>query len=106
MVCKRILVCVLTIFGWPAVIGAQTINPNVIEFMPPQNQGDVVRYDMAFYTLSALDPYLTVNIGKPAAQADGLIRLDLSGAVASWPLPNVTSDARILVVRAGATSAR
>ena len=85
-----------------APVSAQT-NVNVVEFLPApahhvvaaSGQPVVARYEFLVYQAGALDPYLRVNLGKPAPQADGVIRTDFRGLVPVWPLPNVRSESRI-----------
>ena len=87
-------------------LSAQTTNPNVVEFIPPAEhdallstgQPVISRYDLAFYQAGAIDSFMVVNLGKPARQADGLARVSLDTVFAAWPLPGVTSEARIFAV--------
>ena len=60
----------------------------------------VSRYDIAFYAAAAFDPFLIIDIGKPPVQADGLIRVDLSNRISSWPT-DVESEARVIAVGPG-----
>jgi hypothetical protein len=77
---------------------AQTVNPNVVEFLPPADASSISRYDVAFYQATALDPFLVVSLGKPAPQADGLIRADITTSIGVWPQPNTATVARIVAV--------
>ena len=94
----RMAVTLLVAWAGDVTVYAQTVNPNVIEFLPPANHAQVRRYDLAFYTMDAGDAFLTVDIGAPTPQSDGLVRVDLTRAVASWPVPNVISAARVISV--------
>ena len=93
---------ILGVFLGPATLHAQ-INPNVVEFLPSaehhttlaSGQPAISRYEFLVYQPGTLDPYLRVDLGKPAPQADGVIRVSFISQVAVWPLPNVASDARI-----------
>lgn len=85
-------------------LAGQDLNPNVIEFLPPQAAADVTRYDVAFYQASAADPFLVVNIGKPSPQADGMIRADLTTKITIWPAPNALCVARVAAVSAAGTT--
>jgi hypothetical protein len=88
---------------------AQTENPNVIAFLPsPQHsatlstgQPAVSRYDLTFYREGTTEPVLSVDLGKPAPQADGVIRVDYTSRVGSWPLPGVQTVARVTAVGPG-----
>jgi len=88
----------------PAV--AQTINPNVVEFIPSaennavdaSGQPIVSRYDMLFYQAGSPDAVLTISLGKPARQADGMMRVDINSKFGAYPLPNLSSEARVVAV--------
>lgn len=86
---------------------AQTVtNPRIVEFDPsadhsvtlPGGQPAVERYDFEIYLVGASAPFHTVNLGKPAPQADGKIRYDFSSQVAGWPLPGGTYESRVAAV--------
>jgi len=86
---------------------AQTItNPRIVEFDPsadhsvtlPGGQPAVERYDFEIYIVGATAPFHTVNLGKPAPEADGKIRYDFSSQIASWPLPGGTYESRVAAV--------
>ena len=102
---SRAAFTLLVAWAGNVTVYAQTVNPNVVEFLPPADHSQVSRYDLAFYTLTAGDPFLTVNIGKPTPQLDGLIRVDLTRTLTSWPEPNVISAARVISVASGASNA-
>ena len=91
-------------------VHAQTVvNPRTVEFDPSADhsalttdgQPVVQRYDLQIFTLTGTTPYTTANLGKPAPQSDGKIRVDFSTLVTPWPLPDGNYDAR--VVAAGPT---
>jgi len=86
---------------------AQTVtNPRIVEFDPSADhsvtlsdgQPAVERYDLEIYMAGATAPFHTVNLGKPAPQADGKIRYDFSSQVAGWPLPGGIYEARVSAV--------
>jgi hypothetical protein len=84
--------------------------PPVVEFLPSaeheqsQNGKPVVsRYELVVYRAGAHEPYLRINLGKPARQADGMIRVNLAQAVPVWPLSNTPSEARIVAHGPGGT---
>jgi hypothetical protein len=76
----------LSVLG-AAPVTAQTLNPNVVEFVPPpehwatlsSGQPVVSRYDLIFYQQGAIDGFMVTSLGKPTPQADGMIRVDLGG---------------------------
>lgn len=99
----------LLVHASPSV--AQTGNPNAVSFLPsPQHsatlstgQPAVSRYDLTFFKAGTTERVLTVDLGKPAPQADGVIRVDYTNRIASWPLPGVECDARVSAVGPGGT---
>jgi hypothetical protein len=92
---------------------AQTQNPNVVAFLPsPQHHGTltngqpaVSRYDLSFYRAGTTERILAVDLGKPAPQADGMIRVDYTSRVASWPLPGVQVVALVTAIGPGGSGA-
>jgi hypothetical protein len=97
-----VLACVIS--ALPA--HAQTTNPNVVEFLPsaehfttlPTGQPAVTRYDLVFYQQGAIDGFMVTSLGKPAPEADGVIRVGLDTLLVAWPLPNVACEGRIAAV--------
>jgi hypothetical protein len=79
---------------------AQVTNPNVVEFRPPSGT-TVNRYDVMFYAVRSTDAYLVLDIGVPARQADGMIRVDLTSRAGAFPRPGVESEIRVVAVGAG-----
>jgi hypothetical protein len=85
---------------------AQTENPNIIAFLPSPHhfatlatgQPALSRYDLTVYRAGTTERVLSVDLGKPAPQADGVIRVDYTARVASWPLPGVQSEARVTAI--------
>jgi hypothetical protein len=94
----------LVVHASPSV--AQTDNPNIVAFVPSPHhsstlstgQPTVSRYDLTFYRAGTTETILSVDLGKPAPQADGLIRVDYASRIASWPLPGIQSEARVSAV--------
>lgn len=88
---------------------AQTQNPNVVAFHPSaehssklaSGQPAVSRYDLVFYREGTTEPIVTVDLGKPAPQADGVIRVDYTSRLGTWPLPGVQAVARVTAVGPG-----
>ncbi len=86
---------------------AQTVvNPRTVEFDPSadhstltaDNQPVVQRYDLQIYALGASQPFTTANLGKPAVQADGKIRVDFSTLIAPFPLADGSYQARVAAI--------
>jgi len=101
---RRCAAAVVVVLLATCTASAQVLNPTAIEFRPPLNQADISRYDVAFYDGSSLNALLVLNLGKPAPQADGLIRVDLTGKIGVWPRPNVPCDARVVAVTTSGSS--
>src|SRR5205814_10639229 len=51
-----------------------------------------------------IDAVLSLNLGKPAPQADGMIRVDYNQMFAAWPLPNTQSEGRVSAVTTGGSA--
>jgi hypothetical protein len=67
---------------------------------PPAVSG----YQLSFYQVNAVDPFVTLDLGKPSPQSDGMIRVDYSAAVKQWPAPDVESFVRVVAVGDGGRS--
>jgi hypothetical protein len=83
---------------------AQVTNPNVIAFLPPPDQATVSRYDVIVYEAGTTRNLLTIPLGKPAPQADGLIRVDIGASFKTWPYPGMTVDARVAAFNSAGTA--
>ncbi len=100
----HLALAVLGSLAGTGTLQAQT-NPNVVEFLPSPEHNLVLStgepavsgYQLLIYQGAALEPYMTTNLGKPAIQADGLVRVDFSKVMSAWPLPNVPSVGRVAV---------
>jgi Bacterial Ig domain/Putative binding domain, N-terminal len=87
-------------------VSAQSSNPNVVSFAPSPNHSATVptgepvvsNYILTFYQAGTNQAVTAVDIGKPAPQADGMIRVDFTTRLASFPLPGVSCDARVSAV--------
>ena len=99
---------------WPIIsVEAQTISPNVIEYQPSpehwstsSSTGEPVidRYILTFHAAGSLQTLLMFDLGKPAPQADGMIRLDFGGLFGAWPLPGTDCTARVSAVGPASTA--
>ena len=89
----------------PTSLKAQLVtNPRIAEFLPPSNQNTlgadgkpmVTRYELQFYMPGAAAPFQTGSLGKPAAAADGMIRVTLASVFGAMPSPGIV-DRRLQV---------
>lgn len=88
----------------PSTTAAQTVNPTVAEFAPSADhhrialdgQAWLTRYELGFYQTGASSPFQVVSLGKPAPQADGFIRVNLS--TMALPSPGIVYEARVTAV--------
>jgi hypothetical protein len=55
----------------------------------------VTRYELTFYQAGTSQAVASVDLGKPSPQADGVIRLDFTSRMTSWPPAGVQVDARV-----------
>ncbi len=82
------------------------LNPTTVEFDPSPDhstlgsdgQPVVQRYELRMYLLGRSDPTVTSDLGKPAAGADGKIRVDFSTRTTPWPPPDGDYEARVAAV--------
>ena len=82
------------------------VNPKVVEFDPSADHATltaeghalVTRYDLQIFLPGATQPISTASLGKPAADADGKIRVDFSTVLVGWPPANGTYEARVAAV--------
>jgi len=88
-------------------VQAQTtiVNPRIVEFDPSADhstlgadgQSLVQRYELRIFTLGNTQPYTTTDLGKPAPETDGKIRVDFTTKVSPWP-PDGNYEARVAAV--------
>ena len=91
---------------------AQATDPNVVQFIPPaehsatlsNGQPVVSRYDISFFQVGAAQAFMNIDLGKPAPQADGVIRVDINNRFGAWPMPNVPCDARVTAIGPNGTN--
>ncbi|MBE3132130.1 MAG: BACON domain-containing protein, partial [Acidobacteria bacterium] len=75
------------------------VNPRTVEFDPSADHASLVtRYDLAIYNVGANSPFQIVDLGKPALDTDGKVRVDFASRFTAWPLPNGTYEARVSAV--------
>jgi hypothetical protein len=97
-----IAITVLLASAVPA-FGQPLSDPRIVEFFPSPDHNAtladgspaVTRYVLEVYQAGATAPFHTVDMGKPAPDADGVIRYDFSTGIGGWPLPGGTYEATV-----------
>ena len=93
--------------AFAATLHAQVLSdPRVAEFDPSPDhwvvldsgEPAVLRYELGVYPLGASAPVGTVDMGKPAPDADGKIRYDFSAQVTALSLPGGDYEARVSAI--------
>jgi hypothetical protein len=101
------------VIGLAAPLSAQTIeNPKTVEFDPSPDH-DVVtegtplvdRYEMDFFIQGAVQPVLTLNLGKPVPAVDGRIRVNFVALLPQPLLPGTIYTALVAAVGPGGRAA-
>lgn len=83
----------------PSAHAQTVVNPRTVEFDPSADHDSLVtRYDLEIYQAGAAQPFHTVDLGKPALDTDGKVRVDFASKLTAWPLPNGTYEARVSAV--------
>lgn len=102
-----LLAALLSAFGQSALAQTAAVtDPRFVEFnaSPDHNvnlsdgTAMVTRYELQFFQLGAAQPAQAIDLGKPAPDATGLIRLDLTSLLSSWPAAGVVYEARVVAV--------
>jgi hypothetical protein len=91
---------------------AVAMDPTSVEFDPspdhslwdPSGQPIVSRYDLEFYYVGAPQPFQVTNLGKPAPEADGKIRVPFLGYITAWPPPGIMYEARVNTIGVSGTT--
>lgn len=97
----------------PSLAAAQIpSDPRVVEFEPSPDHSRIVRgapmidrYELRFSAVGSEAILQTIDMGKPAPDADGLIRYSFAGALTGWAVQNVPYEARVIAVGRYGTSA-
>jgi Viral BACON domain/Putative binding domain, N-terminal len=106
-----LLTTVLCLFG--TVVFAQAVSdPNVAEFSPSTDHDAVdasgsplvTQYSLSFFTVGGTTALLTVDLGKPSPDPDGMIRVNFRSLLSSLPASGVTYEARVSSVGPGGVS--
>jgi hypothetical protein len=85
---------------------SQTVDPRVVEFQAsldhdvPLSDGSPTldRYDLEFYLVDAASPFQIAPLGKPTPEAGGLIRVELTSVLTSFPSLGIVFEARVSAV--------
>jgi hypothetical protein len=83
-----LLVVVAALTAASPVAAQVIVDPRTAEFDPSPDHNNatlVARYDLEFYFQGASQPFQTANLGKPAPQGDGKIRVDLLTVLGAFP---------------------
>jgi hypothetical protein len=93
------------------VLAQSIVDPRIVEFNPSPDhartvngQAAVTRYDLEFYLLNGQTPLVTVSLGKPSPDPDGVIRVNFESLLASVPAAGVLYVARVVAVGPGGES--
>ena len=104
-----VIVCALLLFA-PTLVSAQaTVDRTTAEFDASADHNATLadgtpvvdRYDLEFYLVGAASPFQVASMGKPASDADGKIRVSLSGVLSSYPSPGMVYEATVSPVWSG-----
>jgi hypothetical protein len=105
-----LLFALLALIALPSPASSQTVvDPRIVEFSPsadhdttlPDGRPAVERYLLKVFQAGASQPFHTVDMGKPDADADGTVRFDFWATVAAWPLPGGNYVSRVDAVGPG-----
>ena len=91
---------------------AQIRHPNIVAFQPSVDQDAigadgqplVRRYELEISRAGSMQLLLTINLGKPAPDADGYVRVIVEDQVNTAALTGLTLEARVAAVGASGTS--
>jgi hypothetical protein len=95
----------------PLALGQSVSNPRIVEFFPSPDhnrvlaggQAAVASYAFEVYGVGSGTPFQTIQMGKPAIAADGLLRYDFSGTT-GWAVNGTVYESRIAVTGPQGTS--
>ena len=80
-------------------------DPQIVEFDPSPDhsatsgsQPKVTRYDLELYVIDGTTPVQVINLGKPAPQGDGKIRVNFTTLLNPWPAAGTVYEARVAAV--------
>ncbi len=106
----RPLVITLALLACAVAAHAQSVvNPRTVSFIPSPDHdakttnGDAIvsGYELWFYERGASDPFLFLDLDKPAPASNGLISVDFSTLLAAAPRAGRVLEARVVAVGPG-----
>lgn len=107
-----LLVAFLLALSWPVVARAQTIvDARRVEFTPSVDNDVLVNstpivtnYSLTVFVAGDITPAETVNLGKPAPDVDGMIRVDFVALLVSPLTPGIVYETALSAVGPGGAS--
>jgi hypothetical protein len=95
-----------------AAVSAQITDPRIVEFQPSADHDRmedgrpiIDRYALEFYLVGVGIVLQSVDLGKPAPEADGFIRVDFGGRLGVWPAAGPIYEARVVAIGFAGSSA-
>ena len=107
------LLLLLLIVSGPSVAGAQTVlDGHRVEFTPSADNAAVgtdgtavvSNYSLQFFVAGAATPVETVDLGKPAPESDGFIRVDFVALLSTPPTAGTLYEVIVSAVGPGGTA--
>jgi len=101
--CISALLCTSSVRAQEPRDPVPTLDPAGLEFDPspdhslwhPNGDAIVSRYELQFYYVGGAQPFQVTNLGKPAPEADGKIRVPFLGYISEWPPSGIIYEARV-----------
>jgi hypothetical protein len=94
-----------------ALLRAQTVNPRLVEFDPSPDHNRTVggvalvtRYSLQFYVVGTTTQLQSIDLGKPAPESDGKIRVDFTAQLGTWLVDGVVYEARVSALGPGGST--
>jgi hypothetical protein len=104
----HVLFVLLSILFASFPAAAQTPDPHVIEFEPSPDHNRVEngiplvdRYWLEFYVAGSGAVLQAIDLGKPTADGDGIIRVDFGGRLGPWRASGIVYEARVVAAGIG-----
>ncbi len=97
--------------AFTTLVQAQTVSPRLVEFDPSADHSRsvngvavVTRYTLRFYAVGSTTQLHSIDLGKPAPQSDGKIRVDFTAKLGTWPADGVVYEARVVAIGPGGST--
>src|SRR5687767_2672578 len=74
---------------------AQDFDPRVIEFLPADRSGAVAGYEVELTAVASGQRLQVVRLGTPAADADGMLRVNVAAQLTATPVAGTAYVARV-----------